>query len=338
MAGLWQEPAWLLLLPLAALPWWRGGEAPVRHAALALLPPDAAGRWLAWLLQALASLAIAALVLALSVPSWPGRVVERVGQGAEIVLLVDRSRSMDQGFGRAAGLGSAHVGGEGGHRGQPKGRVARDALADFVAQRPHDRFALVGFSTVPMPVLGFTARAEAVQAAIAAGAVGRGLSDTDIGAAVLAALDEFRDRPFAGARIVLLVSDGGDHLEPSVRERIAERMRREHVVLYWLYLRSAGSPGLLPPPGSDPEDASTVPEVFLHRFFGTLAPQYRAYEVGDPQALQRAVADVGRLADLPMGYEERLPPQPLDGACVAWALGAVLCLLAVQTAVRRRWA
>jgi len=35
-----------------------------------------------------------------------------------------------------------------------------------------------------------------------------------------------------------------------------------------------------------------VPEVFLHRFFGSMGTPYRAYEAEDPESLQKAIADV----------------------------------------------
>ncbi|WP_205833145.1 vWA domain-containing protein [Azohydromonas caseinilytica] len=331
------QPLWLLLLPLALLPWRRPGGLPVIHGALALLPPDPVGQAIALGLRVLGSVAIAALVLALAGLRQPERVVQRVGRGAEIVLLLDRSASMDQGFNSRAAGGSGGLSAEGGGRGRAKSRVAREVLSEFVAQRSGDRFGLVAFSSVPMPVLDFTGRTAAVQAAIAAGGVGRGLGETDIGQAVQAALDYFDERRFGGARIVLLVSDGGDHLEPAVRERITQRMRRNRVSLYWLYLRSTGSPGLVAE-GGDAEAASNVPEVFLHRFFSTLGPQYRAYEVGDPAALQRAVADVARQADLPSSFDETLPPRRLDGLCLALALGAGLLLWGAQCLQRARWA
>lgn len=332
------QPAWLFLLPLALLPWWRPRGTQVLHAALAMLPRDPASRALELGLRAAGSLAIATLLLGLADPQRPEHRVLRMGRGAEILLLLDRSRSMDQGFGGVRpGGGMDRTGDHLAAAWRSKGQAARRILADFVARRPHDRFGMIVFSTLPMPVLDFTHHTEAVQAAIAAANVGRGVADTDIGLALLAALDRFEGRPFTGSRVVMLVSDGGDHIEPEVRRRIAERLRRERVSLYWLYLRTARSPGLEPPAGEGGAAAEVAPEVFLHRFFQTLAPQYRAFEVEDPQALQRAVDDVGRLESLPIDYEELVPRRSYDTVLYAVALAAVLALLAAQSLVRARW-
>ena len=92
-------PGWLWLLPLAALPWLHNGVGvlkPLRFSHLALWAHDAASHTLAHLLRLAASLAIAATVLALAEPYRPEYAVERQGRGAEIVLVLDRSRSMDQ--------------------------------------------------------------------------------------------------------------------------------------------------------------------------------------------------------------------------------------------------
>ena len=149
--------------------------------------------------------------------------VERVGRGAEIVLLLDRSRSMDQGFGQRR-AGEQPVSAR-----ESKGLVARRLLAEFAAQRPDDRFGMIVFSTLPIRVLDFTHKQPAIQAAVAAGDVGRGLSETDIGLALQAALAAFEDRPYTGSRLVMLVSDGGDRIEPDARERIAYLARRHRV-------------------------------------------------------------------------------------------------------------
>ena len=88
------------------------------------------------------------------------------------------------------------------------------ALAEFAAARPHDVFALMMFSINQFQVLPFNSQPEMIQAAIHAGGVGSGLSDTDIGSALLAAIARFDDRPVNGNRIILLVSDGGAPITP----------------------------------------------------------------------------------------------------------------------------
>ena len=69
------------------------------------------------------------------------------------------------------------------------------------------------FSANPIHVVPFTQHDESVQAAITAGGIGRGLSDTDVGWAMIAAIKEFDQRRYSGSRIILLVSDGGAKLD-----------------------------------------------------------------------------------------------------------------------------
>jgi mxaC protein len=341
--------AWALwLLPLALWPLFARGGEPLSNAWVAYAPRDRASTLLGWALRVLTALAIAALVLAIADPHRPEYTVERVGRGAEIVLLLDRSRSMDQGFaGRRAPPGGRTTGPEAldyyfsqapARLRESKGKVARQLLSEFTAQRPDDRFALIVFSTLPMRVLGFTQKETIVRAAIDAGNIGRGLSETNIGLALEAALELFDDRPYTGSRIVMLVSDGGDRIDPDTRERLSHLARKQRVTIYWLYLRSSNSPGLTAGPDDSPAAVESVPELLLNRFFASLEVPYHAYEAADPEALKKAIADVNRLENLPITYLDLVPQRDLSPWCHGVALACLLLLMGAQALEVRRWA
>lgn len=354
------HPLVLMLLPLALMPLLLPAGRWRANGWLALCAPDRASRLLSAAVRAAGALALAATVLALAGPHRPEYTVERVGQGAEIVLLLDRSRSMDQGF--APGTPPPrNVGGayspetlayyfsqSPGRLKDPKGKVARDLLSAFVASRPNDRFALVAFSTLPMRVLDFTGKPDMVQAAIAAGNVGRGLSETNIGRALQVGIDLFRDRPYTGSRIVMLVSDGGDRIDPDTRDLLTRAARRERVSIYWMFLRSsanvslqaadAAEAGAAAPEGTTADGLEVVPEVMLHRFLKKLEVPYRVYEAADTQALQRAIEDVNRMEKLPIAYQDLVPRRDFTPLALGVALACALALLAVNLKEIRRWA
>ena len=99
---------WLLwLLPLALLPLLTQPGVALASAWPALLPRDRASDLLAWALRASSVLALGALVVGMAGPYRPEYTVQRVGTGAEIVLVLDRSSSMDQGYGGARPAGAA---------------------------------------------------------------------------------------------------------------------------------------------------------------------------------------------------------------------------------------
>ena len=327
------EPLLLLLLPLAVLPLLRPAAASARYPWLELVPTDRLSKALDWLLRAAATIAIAATAVGLSGPYLPGTTVERVGRGAEIVVLLDRSLSMDEPLGSAS---QARFYAFAQMAPQSKQSVARRFLSQFVARRGSDLMGLIIFSTFPIPVLPFTARQPLIQAAIRAGASYHGLADTDIGAALLAAARMFANQPYTGSRVALLVSDGGAVLDTATRVKIRTAFADERIALDWIYLRSYTSPGLTP---ADSTNGGTEgnPELALHRFFRTLLTPYHLYQAENPQALREAIADVGRAQTLPIRYGERLPrlslaPWMFGIGLIATALLALASLLEV-----RRW-
>jgi mxaC protein len=320
----------LLLLPLAALPWWRSQGAPQGYPSLARLPVDGVSKTIDVGLRVAASLAIG-----LSAPFVSQRAIEHVGRGAQIAVLLDRSLSMDQLFALRAADNSPLVAAPG--HGESKGAAARRLLVDFVQHRAHDLIGMLVFSTVPLRVLDFTDKLAVVRAAIEAGDIGHGLGETDVGGGLIAAISLFANRPYNGSRVILLVSDGGARVDDDTGLRIAELMKRERIALYWLYLRTARGPRILADrPAADAADDS--PERRLHEYFMGMGTPYHAYEAEDPEALARAMGDIDRLQSLPIRYRDPAVRRDLSPAAYGVALACTLLMALAGWSEARRWA
>lgn len=323
----------LALLPLAVLPLLRPLARAVPFSWTGLVSPDPLSRWLDRALRAAGVLAILSLVLAAAALHRPAYEVERIGHGAHMVLLVDRSTSMDRPFAAGKAADAAAPG-----KRRSKGEVARELLSKFVAERRNDRFGMVVFSTFPIPVLRPTDHHDVVHASIAAGNAGRGLAETDIGAGLEQALEYFEGQPYTGARIVVLVSDGAGEISRTPRLRIAHRIQRLRVSLYWIYIRSARGPVIFDSAESDGGGATEMtPERALHEFFSDMGSAYHAYTAESPEDLERAIADVNRLQNLPVRYHETIGRRDLSGLCLAVALGGLGVLVAAKLLERSTW-
>jgi mxaC protein len=324
----------LLLLPLAVLPLLRRRRDTLPFSYAPWLPRDPLGQIAGWLWRILATITIFSIVVALAGLGKPQTQVARVGRGAEILVLMDRSRSMDDHMLPSdwrkldRSLLLYHLG-----RGQPKAKVARDLLAKFVVQRADDRFALMFFSTKPLSVVSFTQHDEVVQAGIAAADIGRGLANTEVGRALLAAIGEFDRRAYSGSRIILLVSDGGAYLDEPTQQRILAGLARNRIALYWIYLRSYNSPIL----DSTADSGGNAPEIALHNFFQTLRTPYRVYQAEVPEDLAKAVADVGRQQNFPLDFLEQVPRQDFSRRFIAAAAICCLLLLLGRSLSMRSW-
>lgn len=312
-------PAVLLLLPLALLPLVFMVQRKQGYPSLAGVASDSLSVTVDVGLRLVGALAIACLILGIGGLQLKGQTVERVGEGAHIVLLLDRSRSMDDTFaGRPPSEGEAS-----------KSAAARHLLREFVDKRPHDRFGVSAFSTMPMHVLPLTDHKEAVLAAV--DAITRpGLAYTNVGLGLAMALSMHEADPTAASRAILLVSDGAAVIDRRVQEKLRAAFAKRPPNLYWLYLRTEGSPGIFDEPNPDvPDTPFALPERHLNKFFESLDIPYRAFEAENPQAVADAIAEIDKLERNPIRYEERIPGRDLSGlAYTLAAIGLALLLLA----------
>ncbi|MGR8935961.1 MAG: vWA domain-containing protein [Gammaproteobacteria bacterium] len=318
MAVGFSAPWFLLLGLLALLPLLRDAERPSGYSSITLLPRD----WLSALffgsVRLIAALVVIAIVIGLADPYLREYRVKRIGNGAQIVLLLDRSASMNENF------ASRYLGGV---AGESKVAVARQVLSEFVQRRQNDFFGMISFSTAPIYVLPLMQDKTAIIAAINA-TQSRGRGVTNIAPGLAMALDYFSGREQTGSRVILLVSDGAARIEPETQAKLTQLFKQNNVMLYWIYLRTGNSPRL----GQKPANAneSTTPEYFLHQYFLAMGIPYQSFEAEDPAALENAIRAIEKLENKPLIYDETVPRQSL----AAWFYTAAAMGLLLLAMVR----
>jgi len=318
------SPMALVLLPLALAPFFCSALRPSPIPSLDAAPLDLVSRLFAGVLALLASIAIAAALLALAGLHGAQGSVRKLAEGAEIIILIDRSGSMNDTF-----AGRQPTGEE-----ESKTTAAKRILSAFFNGDAHDLVGVAAFSTSPMLVMPLTDHQAAYQAAIAA--INRpGLDYTNIARGLALALSMFKPGFTGRSRAILLVSDGAALIEPKVQEELRADFQKIRINLYWLFLRTAGSKGISdqPKPGEDTPQA--MPERHLDLYFKTLGVPYQAFEAEGPQAVSDAVNQIGRLERHPMEIEEALPRTDLTPLLSMIALLATLLLLAAKSAEQR---
>ncbi|PHS32345.1 MAG: hypothetical protein COA95_03400 [Methylophaga sp.] len=296
----WSSPLALLLLPLIVLPWiTRSQEKTVIWSYF--VPVDPLSDVIGAVLKFLASVVIVCLICALAEPYIPEQIVERVGEGSEVVIVVDRSRSMDDAFAIKGQLLMASVG-----KSDSKRRVAKKYLLEFVDKRPDDRFGFVLFSDKAVDLLPLTYNKEAIRATINANALGKGLSETNISNALITAAEMYKDQTYRGSRIVLLVSDGGQEFSDEAKQIIADLYKNENIALYWLYMRSVTGMTLDEAKGDNRRWTET-PERKLHTFFKSMDIPYRAFEIETVKTFSEAMDEIDKQQYQTLIVEETIP-------------------------------
>lgn len=214
---------WLLAtVPLLAglrLVWSARARAGQRALGLGLPEQERwHGRTQAWIRQFLLWVGLAGVLLALARPRLPGAPGTVTASGANIVVLLDCSRSM-----LAKDLFPDRM------------QVARSKILDFLTRAPQHRIALMPFAAQPIlrsPLTGDV------------GAVGKLLEEcrpelfpvqgTAIGAAVQRAVDFLLKEGDRG-RAILLLTDGADADQERVKAA-AQAAAEEDIRIYALFL------------------------------------------------------------------------------------------------------
>ena len=323
------KPLLLLLLPLALLPFVPGQRDPIPFPWIHWLPEDGFGQRLHRIWLAVAAITIAILVLGLAGPKGESALVERVGRGAEVSVLLDRSASMDATIRRKINMNYQEQ-----QTTRTKKDIAREALSWLLQQRPENRYSLTLFHVVPMRVTGFTSDVGILQAGLDASAIGRGAKETNMGAALLAAIEGFKGRPYTGSRVLLLVSDGGAKLDKTTRDRISEGLQLNQISLHFIHVKSGINDHNLETVGTDTD--SIAEEVTLHLFFKSIGIPYQVFEAEDEESMGEAVAIIDEQQDTPLIYHEQSPGIDYSrwlfmSAMLSCVLLAALALVRLQT-------
>jgi mxaC protein len=308
---------WVLwLLPLALIPLVASGRRTAAIPAVSAVPHDPVSRWINRTLTTAGILALGGLILALAGPYRVGERITRIGIGAQVSMLIDRSGSMNETF-----AGRQPSGAE-----ESKAAASRRLLAGFVGARSHDLFAVTAFSTAPMLVMPMTDRHDAVRAAVAA--IDRpGLDYTNVARGLAMALSQFGPEG-SGSRVLLFISDGAAVIDPRAQDQLRATFAKLRPNLYWLFLRTKGAPSIYDRPAGE-DTPQAAPERHLDLFFRSLGVPYRAFEAEGAQAVADAIAQIEALERDPIPYTEIRPRRDLTWVAYAMAgLGLVLLVLA----------
>jgi hypothetical protein len=319
------QPWALVLLPLASLPFLFKSHQGQMYSWLEIMPADRISDIANVVVKVITAVILASIILALAAPQGANKKVQKVGKGAQTVLVIDRSVSMDHPFagdttsGRAAEIKSA---------------AARRLITQFIDSRPDDMMGVVGFTNSALYGMKITTNRDAIHSAINA-ATGSAINQTNIGAGVTEAVTLFDNIQSSGSRAVILLSDGAGKLSPRVKRKIAEQLTNKKLNLYWIVLR-------------EPDDISIftkeiytedqVPDsIVLDQYFKSLKVKYKAFEADNPTALQSALQYIDSKEKNIIQYSVNIPGHDYSRNLIILALILSVFILIIKNLRVHSW-
>ena len=311
-------PIFLFLIPLALLPLLLSNPNKNNYSWNEMLPIDSLSKIVGFLLKVLSSIIILLIVLVLSQPTSDQRMVEKIGEGAQIGLVLDRSASMDDPF-----SGSDDKAGE------TKSGAASRLIINFFESRTDDMVGVITFSNSAMYVLPLTQNKEAIKAAVNATA-GNALFQTNIGAGLTSSAALFSGIADTGSRAIILLSDGAGRIDAPTQQKIKDWFSRFQIGLYWIVLRQPGGISIFDENFVPRDEEQLPPQIELYEFFKTFRSPFKAYEAEDPKSLELAIQDINLKEKKPITYTERLPGKNYSFGLLLTAMGLASLLLCLK--------
>lgn len=318
---------WVLwFLPLAFIPLIFKETSLQYYSWNEMIPKDRLSSIIAIILKFIATLILITIIVGLSGPHSQQREIEKIGIGAQIGLVLDRSASMDDPF---AGNDQSKVG-------EMKSAAAARLITDFVNSRKNDMMGMVSFSNSAMYVLPLTDNKNAIIAAVRATA-GNALFQTNIGSGLTTGAELFNKVPDSGSRAVILLSDGAGRIDAATQEKIKDWFGRLKISLYWIVLRQPGGISIFNTSFKARDDDVLPPQIELNEFFKSLNSPFQAYEAEDPKTLQKAIEDINQKEKKPIKYFEKIPGQDYSTHCFVTAALLMIALLTLKLIEVRSW-
>ncbi|EUJ09725.1 VWA domain protein [Methylophilaceae bacterium 11] len=281
------------LLPIALLPFWLKGHQGKMYTWLEMLPEDLLSDRLNLAVKVITALLLVTIVIALASPRGHDEKIQRTGKGAQTVMVIDRSVSMDHPF----------AGDSSGNAAEIKSDAARRIITQFIDSRPVDMMGVVGFTNSALYGIKITTNRDAIHAAILA-ATSPSLNQTNIGAGLTEAVGLFDKIQSSGSRAIILLSDGAGKLSPRVKFLLSERLKSRGLSIYWIMLREPGEPSIFTK--EEYEETRVPNSIVLHKYFQSLGLKYKAYEADNPETLQSAISDIDAREKKAIKYNETI--------------------------------
>jgi mxaC protein len=310
-------PYWLLLLPLAALPFIISVSDKFLISNIDVFHQDNFSKKINFLTKIIMSLIIVTLILVLANPWTNSSTITQVGKGAQLVFVIDRSVSMAKPF----------IGGDDINKSEIKSLAARRILKKFISKRPLDMIGVVGFSNSALYGSKITKNRSYTYAAIDA-ATKSSVNQTNIGSGISSGLFMFGEIETTGSQALVLLSDGAGKISKRVKNKISTIFSEKKINLYWIIIKEPNDVSLFSGNTYLKDREPTV--IKLDSFFKSLKTEYKAYEAENPDTLSSAIKDIDSKEKRPIKIEKNIPGKNYNPLLLKILLALLLLLIVIK--------